>query len=57
MPVLGGTLGAFSARVRQHVPAGDRPLVLGDVTALHRSPDAPEALVYLDRAYGRVVRG
>lgn len=59
VPVLGGTLGAFSARVRQHVPAGDHTLVLGDVTALHRGPDAPEALaplVYLDRAYGRVAR-
>ena len=32
-----GTTGAFSARVRQLVDAGDHTLVLGDVTAVHRA--------------------
>ena len=56
-PLLGGTVGAFSARVRQLVPAGDHTLVLGDVTAIHLS-DAGEAetLVYHNRGYGRFAR-
>lgn len=53
-PLLGGTVGAFSAHVRQLIPAGDHTLVLGDVTTLHLS-DAGEAetLVYHNRGYGR----
>lgn len=52
-PRLGGTLGAFSARVRQRIDAGDHVLVLGDVIALHHGPDdAP--LVYHNRQYGTV---
>lgn len=49
-PVLGGTVGAFSARVRQRVDAGDHTLVLGDVTAIHLG-DAESPLVYFNRAY------
>ena len=51
--LLGGSLGAFSATVRQIVDAGDHTLVLGDVTALHLGPPG-DALVYRDRAYGSV---
>jgi len=53
-PLLAGTVGAFSARVREQLPAGDHTLVLGDVTTIHLS-DAGEAetLVYHNRGYGR----
>jgi len=54
-PLLGGTTGAFSARVRQLVDAGDHTLVLGDVTALHLG-EGSDTLVYHNRGYGRVVR-
>jgi flavin reductase (DIM6/NTAB) family NADH-FMN oxidoreductase RutF len=50
-PLLQGALGAYSARVRSLVPAGDHTLCLGDVTAVHLGPDGP-ALVYRDRRYG-----
>jgi flavin reductase (DIM6/NTAB) family NADH-FMN oxidoreductase RutF len=50
-PLLAGALGAFSARVRARIPAGDHTLVLGDVTALHLGA-ATEPLVYLNRRYG-----
>jgi flavin reductase (DIM6/NTAB) family NADH-FMN oxidoreductase RutF len=55
VPLLGGTTGAFSARVRQLVDAGDHVLVLGDVTAIHVGAGA-DTLVYHNRAYGRVAR-
>ena len=55
VPLLAGTTGAFSARVRQLVDAGDHTLVLGDVTALHLGEGA-DTLVYHNRAYGRVQR-
>src|SRR6185437_13651964 len=55
VPLLPGTTGAFSARVRQLVDAGDHTLVLGDVTALHLGEGA-DTLVYHNRGYGRVVR-
>jgi flavin reductase (DIM6/NTAB) family NADH-FMN oxidoreductase RutF len=55
VPLLAGTTGAFSARVRQLVDAGDHTLVLGDVTALHLG-DGPDTLVYHNRGYGRVQR-
>ncbi len=57
VPVLAGGLGAFSARVRQQVDAGDHTLVLGDVTAVHLGPDDPPGsavLLYHNRAYGTV---
>jgi flavin reductase (DIM6/NTAB) family NADH-FMN oxidoreductase RutF len=54
-PLLHGAVGAFSARVRQLVDAGDHTLVLGDVTAIHTT-DASDTLVYHNRGYGRVVR-
>lgn len=53
--LLAGSLGAFSATVRQLVDAGDHTLVLGDVTAVHLGP-AGEALIYHDRTYGLVDR-
>ncbi|MFO0761107.1 MAG: flavin reductase family protein [Byssovorax sp.] len=52
-PLLDGTAGAFSARVRQIVDAGDHALVLGDVTAIHLG-EGHDTLVYHNRAYGRV---
>jgi flavin reductase (DIM6/NTAB) family NADH-FMN oxidoreductase RutF len=55
VPLLAGTTGAFSARVRQLVDAGDHTLVLGDVTALHLGEGA-DTLVYHNRGYGRVER-
>ena len=55
VPLLGGATGAFSARVRQLVDAGDHTLVLGDVTAIHQG-EGDDTLVYHNRAYGRVVR-
>ncbi len=55
VPLLAGTTGAFSARVRQLVDAGDHTLVLGDVTAIHLG-DGPDTLVYHNRGYGRVLR-
>ena len=53
VPLLGGTTGAFSARVRQLVDAGDHTLVLGDVTAVHLGVGS-DTLVYHNRGYGRV---
>ncbi|MFT3764361.1 MAG: flavin reductase family protein [Minicystis sp.] len=55
VPLLGGTAGAFSARIRQVVEAGDHVLVLGDVTAIHLG-QGTETLLYHNRAYGRVER-
>lgn len=55
VPLLGGTTGAFSARVRQLVDAGDHTLVLGDVTAIHLG-EGVDTLVYHNRGYGKVVR-
>jgi flavin reductase (DIM6/NTAB) family NADH-FMN oxidoreductase RutF len=55
VPLLAGTTGAFSARVRQLVDAGDHTLVLGDVTAVHLGEGA-DTLVYHNRGYGRVER-
>ena len=55
VPLLAGTTGAFSARVRQLVDAGDHTLVLGDVTALHLG-EGHDTLVYHNRGYGRVQR-
>jgi flavin reductase (DIM6/NTAB) family NADH-FMN oxidoreductase RutF len=49
-PLLLGSMGAFSASVRQLVPAGDHTLVLGDVTEIHKG-DAVTPLMYFNRAY------
>ena len=57
VPLLEGVVGAYSARVRSQVPAGDHVLVLGDVTGIHLSDAAePESLVYHNRGYGRFSR-
>jgi flavin reductase (DIM6/NTAB) family NADH-FMN oxidoreductase RutF len=55
VPLLGGATGAFSARVRQLVDAGDHTLVLGDVTAIHLG-EGVDTLVYHNRGYGKVLR-
>jgi len=52
VPLLEGTAGAFSARVRQVMEAGDHLLVLGEVFAGHRGI-AGDTLVYCNRTYGR----
>src|SRR5262249_40654312 len=52
VPLLDGTAGAFSARLRQAIDAGDHLIILGDVTSLHRG-SSKEALLYCNRAYGR----
>ena len=49
-PLILGSMGAFSASMRQLVPAGDHTLVLGDVTEIHRG-DASVPLMYFNRAY------
>jgi flavin reductase (DIM6/NTAB) family NADH-FMN oxidoreductase RutF len=54
VPLIARTAGAFSARVRQLVDAGDHILVLGDVTAIHVGESA-DTLVYHNRGFGRVV--
>jgi flavin reductase (DIM6/NTAB) family NADH-FMN oxidoreductase RutF len=53
VPVLVESLGAFSAERQQLVEAGDHTLVVGRVTQVHRGT-ATDALVYANRAYGRV---
>lgn len=52
VPLLEGTAGAFSAKVRQVVEAGDHLLVLGDVVAIHQGTGS-DTLVYSNRCYGR----
>ena len=52
VPLLEGTAGAFSAKVRQVVEAGDHLVVLGDVVAIHQGT-ATDTLVYCNRSYGR----
>ena len=51
-PLLDGAAGAFSAKPRQVVEAGDHLLVLGDVLAIHQGT-AADTLVYCNRSYGR----
>ncbi len=51
-PILEGSLGAFSAKIRQLIPAGDHTIVLGDVTEIHHG-EAGEPLMYFNRAYGK----
>jgi flavin reductase (DIM6/NTAB) family NADH-FMN oxidoreductase RutF len=52
VPLLEGTAGAFSAKVRQVVEAGDHLVVLGDVLGIHQGI-ASDTLVYSNRSYGR----
>ncbi len=51
-PILEGSLGAFSAKIKQLIPAGDHTIVLGDVTEIHHG-DIGEPLMYFNRAYGK----
>jgi flavin reductase (DIM6/NTAB) family NADH-FMN oxidoreductase RutF len=53
VPLLHGTAGAFSARVRDRIDAGDHLLVIGEVTAIHHG-DTHRTLVYQHRGYARV---
>ena len=53
VPLLQGTAGAFSARVRDRIDAGDHVLVIGEVTAVHHG-DTLKTLVYQHRGYARV---
>ncbi len=52
VPLLEGTAGAFSAKLRQVVEAGDHLIILGDVVAVHHGIDG-DTLVYCNRTYGR----
>lgn len=51
-PILEGSLGAFSAKIRQLIPAGDHTIVLGDVTEIHHG-DVGEPLIYFNRGYSK----
>ena len=51
VPLLPGTAGAFSAKPREFIEAGDHTLILGDVTAIHHGGTL-ETLLYHNRAYG-----
>lgn len=51
-PLLEGALGAFSAKIRERIPAGDHTIVLGDVVEIHHG-EAGEPLLYFNRAYGK----
>lgn len=53
VPLLRGTAGAFSARARDRIEAGDHILVIGEVTAIHHG-DTHRTLVYQHRGYARV---
>ncbi len=51
-PILEGSLGAFSAKIKQLIPAGDHTIVLGDVLEIHHG-ETGEPLLYFNRAYGK----
>lgn len=53
VPLLGGAAGAFSAQLREVIPAGDHVLVLGNVVEIHHG-SSEESLVYVNRSYGTV---
>ena len=53
-PLLGGTTGAFSARILERQARGDHLLVLAEVTAVHPG-DTSRTLVYQNRAYARLI--
>ncbi|WP_291424149.1 flavin reductase family protein [Deinococcus sp.] len=53
VPLLQGTAGAFSARVREVIEAGDHLLVLGDVQDVHLH-EGGHTLLYHNRKYGTV---
>ncbi len=49
-PLVLGSMGAFSARITERIPAGDHTLVLGEVTEIHKG-SAVTPLMYFNRAY------
>jgi flavin reductase (DIM6/NTAB) family NADH-FMN oxidoreductase RutF len=53
MPVLNGTIGAYSVDVREVVEAGDHAVVLGDVKQIWLGPE-DKPLLYGDRTYARL---
>jgi flavin reductase (DIM6/NTAB) family NADH-FMN oxidoreductase RutF len=53
IPVLNGTVGAFSAEVRDVVNAGDHAIILGDVKQIWLGSEG-KPLLYSDRAYARL---
>lgn len=53
VPLIVGAQGAFSARPKQLIPAGDHTLVIGEVTGIHML-DGEDSLVYRARSYCRV---
>ncbi len=53
VPLLQGTAGAFSARVRDRIDVGDHILVIGEVTAIHQG-DTHRTLVFQHRGHARV---
>lgn len=53
VPLLLGAQGAFSARPKQLIPAGDHTLVLGEVTEIHKL-EGEDTLAYFNRHYCRV---
>lgn len=55
VPLLEGTLGAFSAKPLRWVEAGDHRLLIAEVTGLHVGRQDVSSLVYCQRRYGKVV--
>lgn len=53
VPVLDGTLGAFSARLHSHMDAGDHVLVMGAITQLHLGTSAKPVL-FQNRAFWKL---
>lgn len=53
VPLLHGTAGAFSARIRDRIETGDHLLVIGEVTAVHHG-ETQRTLVYQHRGYARL---
>jgi flavin reductase (DIM6/NTAB) family NADH-FMN oxidoreductase RutF len=55
VPLLQGTVGAFSARPQRWIEAGDHRLLIAEVTSLHVGRQDVSSLVYSQRRYGKVV--
>ena len=53
VPLLHGTAGAFSARVRERIDVGDHALVIGEVTGIHHGV-THRTLLYQHQGYARV---
>ena len=53
IPVLNGTVGAFSAELREAIDAGDHLIILGDVKQIWLGGER-RPLLYSDRTYARL---